>query len=60
VGEREPVRGDVPAEQVEDQVRELAELVLDVVAEDDQEQHVAEQVQPALVNEHGEQHRQGR
>ena len=60
VGQREPVRGDVAGDQVEQQVRELAELVLDVVAEDDEEQHVAEQVQPALVDEHGEQHRQRR
>jgi hypothetical protein len=60
VGEREPVRGHVSAEHVEHQVGELAELILDVVAEDDQEQHVAEQVQPAFVNEHREQHRQGR
>lgn len=33
---------------------------LDIVPEDDQEQHVAEQVQPALVDEDGEQHGQER
>jgi hypothetical protein len=60
VGEREPVRGDVAAEHVEEQEGELAEAVLDVVAEDNEEQHVAEQVQPARVQEHGEQHGQGR
>jgi len=56
---RVPVGGDVTAEQVEEQVRDLAEPVLDVVAEDDKEQHVPEQVQPARVQEHRVQHRQG-
>ena len=40
------------AEQVEQQERAAAHGVLDVVAEDEQEQHVADQVQPAAVHEH--------
>ena len=60
VREREPVSRDIAAEHVEKQVGEPAEAVLDVVAEDDEEQHVPEQVQPARVQEHGEQHRQRR
>ena len=60
VGQREPVRRGVPAGQVEEQERQLAHAVLDVVAEHHQEQHVAEQVQPARVQEHRPQHRQRR
>ena len=40
------------AEEVEDEVAEPAERVLDVVAEDPEEEHVAEQVRPAAVHEH--------
>jgi hypothetical protein len=36
----------------------VAEAVLDVVAEDQQEEHVAEQVQPTAVQEHRGEHRQ--
>ena len=45
-----------PADEVEQQERDRAEAVLDVVAEDPQEQHVAEQVQPAAVQEHAREH----
>ena len=41
------------AQQVEQQVFRMAQDVLDVVAEDPQEPHVADQVQPAAVQEHG-------
>ncbi len=50
--------GDDAGHQVEDQVADGAEVVLDVVAEDPQEQHVAAEVQQASVEEHREQHRQ--
>ena len=35
----------------------MAEAVLDVVAEDPQEQHVAEEMQPAAMHEHGGENR---
>ena len=41
-----------PTDQVERQIAELPERILDVVAEDPEEQHVAAQVQPARVQEH--------
>ena len=41
------------AEQIEDQELHVPEAVLDVVAEDPQVQHVAAEVQPAAVHEHG-------
>jgi hypothetical protein len=44
-------RGE-PAEQVEDQELDRPHRVLDVVAEDPQEQHVAAEVQQAAVHEH--------
>ena len=40
------------AEEVEEEEADLAERVLDVVAEDPEEEHVAEQVHPAAVQEH--------
>ena len=49
LGER---RGDT-AEQIEDQELHVPEAVLDVVAEDPQVEHVAAEVQPAAVHEHG-------
>ena len=49
LGER---RGDA-AEQIEDQELHVPEAVLDVVAEDPQVEHVAAEVQPAAVHEHG-------
>jgi hypothetical protein len=42
-----------PAKQIENEISEMAEPVLYVVAEDDQEPHVSEQVQPGRVQEHG-------
>ena len=42
-----------PAEEVEDDEAHAAERVLDVVPEDPEEQHVAEQVEPVGVHEHG-------
>src|SRR5438309_2871216 len=44
-------RGDSSAKQVEEQEADPAEAILDVVAEDPQVQHVADQVQPAAVEE---------
>ena len=44
------------AGDVEQQERDRAQPVLDVVAEDPEEQHVAEQVQPAAVEEHAGEH----
>ena len=44
-------------QQIEEQVFGVAEAVLDVVAEDPQVEHVAAQVQPAAVHEHGAEHR---
>src|SRR5713226_6786516 len=40
------------ANQVEQQVAEMAEVVLDVVAKHPEEPHVADQVQPSAVQEH--------
>ena len=60
VGEGEPVGGQVPAGQVEEQVAGVAEPVLDVVAEHEQEQHVAGQVEQPAVQEHGREHRERR
>ena len=44
--------GDQPAQQVKKQVTEGAEPVLDVVAEEPEEPHVAQQVHPTAVHEH--------
>ena len=49
LGER---RGD-PAEQIKSEELHVAEAVLDIVAEDPQKQHVAEEMQPAAMHEHG-------
>ena len=43
--------GDDAADQVEQQEADPPEAVLDVVAEDPQEQQVAQEVQPAAVQE---------
>jgi hypothetical protein len=51
--ERLDHRGDEAAGDVEAQVAHVAESVLDVLAEDRQEQHVAQDVIPAAVQEHG-------
>ena len=45
-------RRDGAAHQVEDEVAPVPEPVFDVVAEDPQVEHVAEEVQPATVQEH--------
>src|SRR3954451_8571214 len=47
--------GHEAAEDVEEEEAEPAEAVLDVVAEDPQVQHVADQVDPAAVEEHARQ-----
>src|SRR4029079_5941160 len=44
------------ADEVEDEERDPAKAILDVVAEDPQVQHVAEDVQPATVQEHAGDH----
>src|SRR4029077_2646670 len=44
--------GDDPGDQVARQVQDRPDVVLDVVAKDEQEEHVAAQVQPAGVHEH--------
>ena len=46
------------ADQVEDEEPEAAHGVLDVVAEDPEEQHVEDDVQPAAVHEHAGKRRQ--
>ena len=46
-----------PQRQVEDHEAHVAEAVLDVVAEDPQEQHVAAEMPPPAVQEHRRQHR---
>jgi hypothetical protein len=45
-------RGE-PAGEVEGQVPDRPEGILDILAEDRQEQHVAQDVVPAAVQEHG-------
>jgi hypothetical protein len=49
-------RGDA-GEQVEDEEFEVSEAVLDIVAKDPQEQHIAEQMQPTAMHEHGREDR---
>ena len=44
----------VAREQVEEQIADVPQPVLDVVAEDPEEEHVAQEVPPAAVQEHGE------
>ena len=46
-----PDGGDDTAEEVEEQERQTAEGVFDVIAEDPEVQHVPEHVQPAAVQE---------
>ena len=43
---------DEAAHEVEREIPEVAERVLDVLAEDGEEEHVAEDVVPAAVHEH--------
>ena len=47
--------GGDAAQQVEEYELDPAQPVLDIVAEDPQEQHVAQQVQPGTVHEQREQ-----
>ena len=42
-----------PGHEIEGRVADVAEVVLDVVAEDPEEQHVPEEVHQAAVHEHG-------
>ena len=56
VAENVHCRRNDTADQIEHQEPEATELVLDVVAEDPQEQHVPEHVQDRRVEEHREQH----
>lgn len=60
VEEREAVRRRVAADDVEQREAHMPHTVLDVVAEDQQEQHVAQKVQPAAVQEHRREDRQRR
>src|SRR6185503_14843138 len=48
--------GGDPADEVEEGERDRAQAILDVVPEDPQEQHVAQQVYPAAVQEHARDH----
>jgi hypothetical protein len=57
VHDREPVRSSVSSSDVERDERDPAEPVLDVVAEDVEEEHVAEDVQPSGMQEHRVEHR---
>src|SRR5205823_13214612 len=50
--ERLQRRRGQPAREVPDEETSAAERVLDVVAEDPEEQHVPEDVEPAAVHEH--------
>src|SRR5207245_1890168 len=50
--------GDDPAEQIEEQIFDRAERLLDVVPEDEEEQHVPADVQPATVHEHRREERE--
>src|SRR3972149_251069 len=49
-----PKGGGDAHDQVEDDEPDSAEDVLDVVAEDPEEPHVPDQVEPAAVHEHGD------
>ena len=49
---------DHAGDEVEEQERKTPHLVFDVVAEDPEEKHVAEEVKPAGVQEHRDEHRQ--
>ncbi len=44
---------DQPAQEVEDEIAQVPHRILDVVPEHPQEPHIAEQVSPAAVHEHG-------
>src|SRR5438094_7802328 len=50
--ERLQRRGGEPGGEVPEQEPDPAERILDVVAEDPEEEHVAEDVEPACVHEH--------
>ena len=50
--------GGGPAQQVKQQELGGAQNILDIVAEDPQEPHVAEHVHPTAVEEHGSEHAQ--
>lgn len=55
----EEIRADA-AEQIEEEIGEMAEVVFDVIAEDPEEEHVAADVKEARVEEHaGEQWQEG-
>jgi len=47
----EQTRAD-PADQIEEEIREVAERILDVVAKDPEEEHVSAQVKPVAVEKH--------
>src|SRR5947208_10691497 len=51
------IDGRKSAHQVVEQIAALTQAVLNVVAEDPQRPHVADQVQPTAVQEHGAEHR---
>ena len=50
------VGGGPPAQQIEDGVTHVAHPIFDVVAEDPEVEHVPQQVGPAAVQEHAEEH----
>src|SRR6202162_6018455 len=47
-----------PAEQVEQQIFEVAQIVFNVVPENPQEPHIADHMHPRAVQEHGSQRRE--
>ena len=51
-------RRDHAADQVEDEVPDMAQTIFDVVAKDPKEEHVAEDVRDAAVHEHRSEQRE--
>jgi hypothetical protein len=51
-------RSNHAAKQVEDQILHVAQTILDVVAEDPEEEHVAGDVREAAVHEHRREERE--
>jgi hypothetical protein len=46
-----------PAHEIEEQIFEVAQYVLHVIPEDPQIEHIAEQMEPASVQEHSGENR---
>src|SRR5262245_48428393 len=53
-------RGDDAAEQVKEDVTPVPETILDVVTENPERQHIAEEMHPASMQEHGREDRWNR